>query len=70
MSDRWTLDEDVDELDVEFEDLAPVGRGRKPKKRASARMDNEFLDDDRADKRRKRRWEAPPHKRASDNEFI
>jgi hypothetical protein len=70
MANRWTLDEDVDDLDVEFEDLAPVGRGRKPKKRVPARLDEEFLDDDRDDKRRKRRWEAPPHKRATDFEVF
>jgi hypothetical protein len=68
MLDRWTVDEAVDELEEEFEELMPAGRGRKPRKRAPVRMESDFEEEDRDDKRRKRRWEAPPHKRVSDYE--
>lgn len=70
MVDRWSLDEDVDELEEEFVDLVPAGRGRKPKKKAPVRVDGDEFKEDRQDKRRKRRWEAPPHKRVNDFEPI
>lgn len=68
MLDRWSLDEDVDELEDEFEEFATVGRGRKAKKKAPVRVETDILPEERDDKRRKRRWEAPPHKRVSDFE--
>lgn len=69
MADQWILDEEVDELEVEFEDLAPAGRGRKSRKRTPVRLEAEPLDDDeRSDKRRKRRWQVPPHKRNFESE--
>ena len=70
MVDRWSLDEEVDELEEEFVDLVPAGRGRKPKKKAAVRVDGDEFEEDRQDKRRKRRWEAPPHKRVNDFEPI
>ena len=68
MLDRWSLDEDVDELEEEFEQFAMVGRGRKAKKKAPVRVDEDVHSEERDDKRRKQRWEAPPHKRVSDFE--
>lgn len=70
MAKQWFIDNDVDDLEEEFEDLASVGRGRKPRKRPAVRADvDEFsAEEDRQDKRRKRRWEAPPHKRETDYE--
>lgn len=68
MLDRWTVDEAVDELEEEFEDLMLAGRARKPRKKAPVRTESDFQELDREDKRRKRRWEAPPHKRVSDFE--
>jgi hypothetical protein len=53
-------------VEEELVELAEVGRGRKAKKKAAPRQINEFAPEDRDDKRRKRRWEAPPHKRISD----
>ena len=68
MADRWSLDEELDELELDddFVGLAEVGRGRKAKKKTPARVNHEFAVEAREDKRRKRRWEAPPHKRISD----
>lgn len=68
MLDRWTVDDVVEELEEEFEDLMPAGRGRKARKKAPVRLESSFADEDRDDKPRKRRWEAPPHKRAHDFE--
>ena len=70
MANRWSIDDEVDELDEEFDDLVPAGRGRKPKKKAPVKAESEPFEDDREDKRRKRRWEAPPHKRALDFEPL
>jgi hypothetical protein len=68
MLDRWTVDDAVDEFEEDFEDLMPGSRGRKSRKKTPVHMDADFQDEDRDDKRRKRRWEAPPHKRVSDHE--
>ena len=71
MANQWSWQETVDELELEeeFEDLAEVSRGRKPsKKKPPVKAMDEIAADDREDKRRKRRWEAPPHKRVSDYE--
>lgn len=75
MADQRTWRESVDELELEdeFDVLAGVGRTRKSaKKRTPVKAMDEITADERADeredKRRKRRWEAPPHKRISDYE--
>lgn len=71
MADRWSWRESVDELELEeeFEELAQVDRGRKSsKKKTPIKAMDDIAADDREDKRRKRRWEAPPHKRVSDFE--
>lgn len=72
MVDRWSWDDGVDEFELEEElvDLAGAGRGRKSRKRTVLRPDNEYLEDAREDRRKKRRWEAPPHKRVSDFEPV
>ena len=70
MVDRWTVDEDVDVLEDEFVDLVPASRGRKLKKKTPVRVEGDEFEDDRQDKRRKRRWEAPPHKRVNDFDPI
>jgi len=72
MSERWSWDEGFDELELEEEllELAEVGKVRKAKKKGPARIADEIAAEDRDDKRRKRRWEAPPHKRISDYEPL
>lgn len=72
MADQRTWLETVDELELdELESLADVGRTRKSSKKKTpikAKANDEIEIDEREDKRRKRRWEAPPHKRISDYE--
>jgi hypothetical protein len=68
MVDRWQFEDAVEELDLdeEFVGLAGSGRGRKARKKSPVKTELEFPADEREDKRKKRRWEAPPHKRVSD----
>jgi len=71
MADQKTWRDDVDELELEddIDVLVEVGRTRKSsKKKTPVRAMDEIAADDREDKRRKRRWEAPPHKRMYDYE--
>ncbi len=73
MVDQWSWRDTVDELELEeeFDGLADLGRTRKPtKKKTPVKAMDEISADEREDKRRKRRWEAPPHKRMSDHEPV
>lgn len=72
MANRWSLDEELEELELEDDlvGLADIGRGRRAKKKTLPRVDHEFVAEDREDKRKKRRWEAPPHKRVSDHDPV
>lgn len=70
MANQWTWRESVDELELEeLESLADQGRPRKSsRKKSPIKATDEIAVDEREDKRRKRRWEAPPHKRVTDYE--
>lgn len=74
MAEQQTWRETVDELELleleeDFDGLAQSGRTRKSsKKRTPVKAMDEISADEREDKRRKRRWEAPPHKRIFDYE--
>lgn len=70
MADQRTWRDTVDELELdELEIFADAPRPRKSsKKKTPVRATDDIALDEREDKRRKRRWEAPPHKRVSDSE--
>lgn len=67
MVHQWSPDEDVDVLEEDFAELAPVARGRRDRKRPQPRIESESVAEERKeDRRRRRRWDAPPHKRDGD----
>jgi hypothetical protein len=66
--DHWSSEEELDLLEEDFAELVPVAtRGRRDRKKTPPRIEDEGLVDERKeDRRRRRRWDAPPHKRVND----
>lgn len=70
MDTRWSREEELEALDFDddFGEVSEPGRGRKGRRKVTPRIDQEDVGEGRENKRRRRRWQAPPHKRTSDFE--